>query len=112
MTLDATGTVDATTGIATIGGTASCNERSVVYREGVLRQLRQGLFIARGYWGTQIVCTPDGTNEWSVEVDTDTGVAFGAGSAQVKYSFVYASDGFREFTSAELEDETIQLQSA
>jgi hypothetical protein len=103
------GTVDAATGIATIQGTVTCNERAVVYREGSLRQLRQGLFVARGYWYVEVGCTPGETIDWSVEVDTETGVAFGAGSATIRNSFSAATDGFREYVFDELDDEVVTL---
>jgi hypothetical protein len=101
--------VDTSTGIATITGTATCNERSLVYREGVLRQLRQGIFVARGFWAVEVPCSPGAPAVWSVEVDTDTGIAFGAGAAVIRNSFTASTDGFREFDSAEVADETIQL---
>ena len=42
------GTTDPATGLATVTGTVTCNERSAVYREATLRQVRQGIFVARG----------------------------------------------------------------
>jgi hypothetical protein len=103
------GEVDSATGIATINGTATCSERSLVYREGVLRQFRQGLFVARGFWAAEVACSPGAPVAWSVEVDTETGVAFGTGSALIRNGFTFSTDGFREFDSAAVADATIQL---
>jgi hypothetical protein len=91
------GTVDPATGIATLTGTMTCNEHSAGYREMTLRQLRQGIFVARSYFGFSIECTPDNPGEWSVEVDTDTGIAFGSGSATVRTWYENAWDGWREY---------------
>jgi hypothetical protein len=45
-------TVEASSGMATVDATVTCNKRSVVYFEGTLRQIRSGMFVARGYvWG-------------------------------------------------------------
>ncbi len=107
--LDDPGTVDPSTGIATIGGTITCNERSVVYRYGVLRELREGLFVARGSWSAAAACTPNAPAAWTAEVDTETGVAFGSGSAVIRDSFVGATDGFRDNVGYSSEDETIHL---
>ena len=96
LEVSGTGTVDPATGIATIGGTVTCSKRSVVGIDAILRQLRQGLFVARGYAGTQIACAPGGPVAWSQEVDTETGIAFGTGPATLTY-WAAAYDGFRDF---------------
>jgi hypothetical protein len=107
--VDASGTADPMTGLATLTGTATCNERAIVYREGLLRQVRQGLFVARGFWSVEIGCLPGQTVAWSAEVDTETGIAFGSGPAVIRGSFTAATDGFRDFITATPDDLTIQL---
>jgi hypothetical protein len=106
------GTFDPATGIATISGTVTCNQRSIVGFEGLLRQLRDGMFVARGYASTYTVCTPGTTPTWTGEVDTDTGVAFGSGSALFRTWYTFAADGFRQYVEQEGTDTTIQLVSA
>jgi hypothetical protein len=107
-TVSQTGTADAATGIATIGGTVTCNERAGVTIEGTLRQLRQGIFVARGFFFVNVLCTRDGPIDWTAEVDTETGVAFGSGSARANVN-AFASDGFRDFLSLESVETTIAL---
>lgn len=105
-----TGTIDPATGIATVSGTATCSERSFIYQDGLLRQLRQGLFVARAYWYVGMACQPDGVVQWSVEVDTETGIAFGAGSALVRLFYGFATDGWRDYVERYAGTETtIQL---
>jgi hypothetical protein len=101
--------VDPSTGLATIGGTITCNERSVVYREGTLRELRQGLFVARGFFSMSETCTPDAPAHWTAVVDTDTGIAFGSGTALVRNSYVAASDGFHDYRDMFPDDATVRL---
>ena len=96
LEVSASGTVDPATGLATISGTATCTARSEVDIEGQLRELRQGLFVARGYVFAPISCVPGDPVEWSVDVDTETGVAFGEGSARMTYS-AWAWDGFEGY---------------
>ena len=108
ITIDG-GTVDPSTGIATISGTITCTKRSIVYAEAELRQLRDGLFIARGGWYAYEICTPDDPVELSIEVDSYTSVAFDAGAARSKiwYSNVWA--GWRESVSHDTETATVSL---
>jgi hypothetical protein len=104
------GTTDPVTGIATLSGTVTCTERSVVFREGNLRQVRQGIFIARGYVFLEAVCTPGAATAWSAEIDTETGIAFGAGSASLTTFYEAATDGFRDNVFDEdVADESITL---
>jgi hypothetical protein len=107
------GTVDPATGIATLTGTMTCNEHAAGYREMTLRQLRQGIFVARRYFYLAVECTPDNPAEWSVEVDTDTGIAFGSGPATVTTWYESAWDGWRDYLyNAEVptDPSTITLQ--
>jgi hypothetical protein len=104
------GTVDPATGIATLTGTITCNERSIAYREASLRQLRQGIFVASGYFAFSAVCTPD-SSEWSVEVDTGTGIAFGPGQALLRTWYEAGYDGWRDYTSTyDVPDADVTLQ--
>ncbi len=104
------GTVDPNTGIATITGTATCNARSVVDREFALRQLRQGFFVARGGVYLVVACTPDSPAEWSAEVDTETGIAFGTGPATLSTYEEDGYDGWRYVSRYDVPDVTITLQ--
>jgi len=106
------GTADPATGIATLTGTVTCNERSAVYREATLRQLRQGIFVARAYFYLSAVCTPDSPTQWSVEVDTETGIAFGPGPALMRTWYETGYDGWRDFVYRDdlPQDDTIVLQ--
>lgn len=96
LQVNANGTVDPASGIATISGTATCTVRSVVSLDGALRQVRQGMFVARGYAYADIPCIPGDPVAWSLDVDTDTGIAFGEGSARLTHS-AWAWDGFEEY---------------
>lgn len=105
------GTIDPSTGIATVSGTLTCTKRSVVYAEGLLRQVRQGLFVARGSWNAYQACTPGSPVPWSMEVDTETSVVFGPGPATWKRWYLSAAAGWNEY----FEDEntaTLTLQLA
>lgn len=106
-----TGTVDPETGIATISGTATCNKRSSVYSEGRLRQLRGELFVARGYLGAYGTCAPDAPLEWTVDVETETSVVFGAGPATVTRWYTSAYAGWREWVD-EYETVTVTISLA
>jgi hypothetical protein len=104
------GSVDPATGLATLNGTLTCNERSAVFREMTLRQFRDNLFVARGTFALELACTPGLPEQWSIEVDTDTGVAFAPGPATVRTSFEFGTDGFRDFIEdANVPDEAITL---
>jgi hypothetical protein len=105
------GTTDPATGLATLTGTVTCNERSNVYREATLRQLREGIFVARAYFYLSAVCTPDSPAEWSVEVDTETGIAFGQGPAVIRTWYEVGWDGWAPFLYPDdVPDATITLQ--
>jgi len=107
------GTAEPETGLATLAGTMTCNERSAGYREMTLRQLRQGIFVARAYFYFYVECTPDNPAEWSVEVDTDTGIAFGSGPATVRTWYEVAWDGWRDYLynqEVPTESSTVTLQ--
>ena len=103
------GTVDPSTGIATISGTVTCNERSFVYEEGTLRQLRNGIFVARGGWYAYTWCIPETPTPWTIEIDTDTSVVFGSGPATVRSWYSEATDGWRDWASNDDASTTVQL---
>lgn len=104
------GTVDPSEGIATISGTITCSRRSIVYTEGVLNQLRQEVFVARGYWYAAIPCTPDAPVPWSMDVDTETSVVFGAGPATSRRYYLEAYAGWHTwFGTYEEEVSSLQL---
>lgn len=90
------GTTDPETGIATLTGTLVCNKPAYVYVALQLRQLRDGIFVARGYVERSLACAPSGAGDVEFEIDTDTGIAFGAGQARIRWFEAAASDGFRE----------------
>jgi hypothetical protein len=105
------GTTDPDTGLTTLRGTVTCNDRSLVYREASLRQLRQGIFVARVFIAFSVACTPGPPVGWSWEVDTDTGIAFGPGTALLRSWYEQAGDGWRDssFTNS-IPDVSITLQ--
>jgi len=87
------GTVDPDSGIVTIAGTATCNHPSALYVDGMLRQLRSEIFLARGWLGgDNLSCLPGSSNEWSAEVDTETGVVFGVGDAKIRWGNIQLRD--------------------
>lgn len=98
-------------GIATISGTVSCNRPSQTSVEATLRQLRDGMWVAKGYLYASAVCVPGTPVDWSTDVDTNTGVAFGAGPARVRDLYSYAYDGW-EWVEMGLDSVTIDLVSA
>jgi hypothetical protein len=109
LTIDR-GTVDPNEGIATISGTITCSMRSIVYTEGVLRQLRQEVFVARGYWYADTPCTPDAPVPWSMDVDTETSVVFGTGPATSRRYYLEAYAGWHTwFGTYEEEVSSLQL---
>jgi hypothetical protein len=110
MTVDIgdSGTVDVGTGIATLSVTVTCNKRSFIYSEGTLRQLRDELFVARGYLWVSGFCAPEAPLELSVEVDTDTSVVFGAGPATARRGYVEGYAGWRDWIS-DYEDVTVDI---
>jgi len=104
-------TVDPATGLATISGTVTCNERSAVYLEGMLRQLRDGLYVARGWYWTEVGCVPGAPASWSAEIDTDSMIAFAPGSPLIR-TWDDASDGFGDWLDLGRVDLAVQLAPA
>lgn len=106
------GSADPATGMATLFGTLTCNERSAFAREGTLRQVRQGgVFVARGYFYFEAPCVPGTPTSWSAEVDTDTGIAFSSGPALMQRMDEFATDGWRDDVYVDvLPDNSITIQ--
>lgn len=104
------GTVDPATGMATISGTSTCSRASEVGFEGILRQLLEGMWVARGYLYASTPCLPTAPGAWSVEVDTDTGVAFAPGPALFRTFYEYGWDGW-DYAEHDGTDTTIELIS-
>lgn len=104
------GSVDPATGLATVNGTLTCNERAFVFRDMSLRQFRDNFFVARGSFALEVGCIPGAAEQWSIEVDTETGVAFGPGPATVRTFFEFGTDGFRDFIDdVSVPDEQVTL---
>jgi hypothetical protein len=111
LEVSGTGTFDPVGGSATIGGTVTCSSAVVVGVEGILRQVRSGLYLARGYPWLQAPCEPGDPMAWSVEVDSETSYAFGAGASRLTY-WAYASDGWQWVLLTDRERANITLQSS
>jgi hypothetical protein len=103
-------TVDLETGMATVSGVVTCNERSYVYPQGVLRQLRDGMWVARAWYWAAVPCLPGESVSWSREIDTDGVIAFGPGPAKL-WTWDYASDGFADDVSFDGTSQRVQLVS-
>jgi len=111
LEVSGTGTFDPVGGSATIGGTLTCSSALFVGLDGILRQVRGGLYLARGYTGLYEPCEPGDPVEWSVEVDSETSYAFGAGDSRLTY-WAMASDGWRWVQLADREKVAITLQGS
>jgi hypothetical protein len=111
LEVSATGTYDPVGGSATIGARLTCSTPAFVGLDGILRQVRSGLYLARGYASWYALCEPGTPVEWSIEVDSETSYAFGSGDARLTY-WAGASDGFNQgIVLAEQRRVTISLQS-
>lgn len=112
LEVSTSGTYDPIGGSATIGGTITCSTASYVGVEGILRQVRAGLYVARAYAWFQGLCEPGTPLSWSAEVDSETAYAFGSGDSRFTY-WAGASDGFRQWVQlADRERMTIALRAA
>ena len=101
------GTVDPDTGIVTVAGTMTCTHVSWVVVEGQLRQLRSEIFLARGWLeADDLYCLPGSPNDWTIQVDTDTGVVFGAGDARIRWGSIALRD-FNDWLDVTPEDPTL-----
>lgn len=74
MTVDDVGTVNRTTGTATISGTYTCvGSADIVVLQGTLQQEQEGDVQVRGNFEQQFTRTCGGTFEWSAEVVPESG---------------------------------------
>ena len=103
------GSTDPLTGVATLSGIMSCSDRSIVYMDGVVRQVRNQIFLARAYFSFGVVCTPDGDHSWTFQLESETSVVFGPGQASIRYFSKGATDGFRDTVMLPMADEVIVL---
>ena len=69
----------------------TCSTPAGVPIEGALRQVREGIFVARAWPWETLYCPAGGPTDWSIDVEN----AFGPGNARFTYSAL-ASDGFRQ----------------
>jgi hypothetical protein len=112
--LDATfviqgGVTDPLTGMVTVSGTMTCNQRSIVGLVGIMRQVRNQVFLARASLSIAVACMPGGSDTWTAEVETETSIVFGPGQASVASIVRYAWDGFRQFSAVPQPDQAISL---
>ncbi len=106
------GVFDPVGGSATIGGRFTCSTPAFVALDGIFRQVRGGLYLARGYASWSGFCEPGQPVDWSVEVDSETSYAFGAGDSRLVY-WAGASDGFKQWIAlADQERVTISLAAS
>lgn len=110
LEISPTGTYDPVGGSATISGTITCPTTAAAGLDGVLRQVRDGLYVARAYLYSSAMCEPGDPVAWSVEVDSETSYAFAAGDSRLTYS-AYASDGWNWTELAYGEKVTVTLQT-
>jgi hypothetical protein len=87
VTVDS-GTVDPDTAIVTLVGSSTCTTPSRLELGVQLRQIRSDIFLARGYNEVyDLFCLPGASIQWTIEVDTSTGVIFGPGDARVRVEY-------------------------
>lgn len=85
VTVDATGSVSANTGAATIGGTITCSREIGVDLSGTLTQLFANRAQISGSFSTHVSCSAPSVH-WSTSV-TGTNGRFGAGKANVSINW-------------------------
>lgn len=101
---DVTGaTLDPTTGDITIEGTFECTHRSLGDLGGTIRQLRNGLFIARSEFFVPLLCTEPGPMTWSAVAAPLGEIAFGLGDARFQWR-LSATNGFRSVAQPEVDE--------
>ncbi|HEY7666955.1 MAG TPA: PPC domain-containing protein [Actinomycetota bacterium] len=101
------GSTDPVSGDLTLTGTTTCSERSIIYVEGAIRQVRNGLFVARAYLSHGVTCVPGSGAEWSIVLEPATGVVFGPGAASLRLDTIIATDGFRDVLRLPVGEETV-----
>lgn len=75
-----------------------------LWAEGRVRQLRQGIFVARAWLYGEGVCAPDEPLEVSIEVETETSVVFGPGIANASMHHIDAYAGWDEYVNLSDDD--------
>lgn len=105
LTVASAGTVDPVTGIASVGGTATCSRLSYLNVFGVLRQRIGRMIVDAPFWGSY-EC--DGATPWEVQVRAQNALLV-AGRVEVYveahfYDFVWGEQAFLQQSS------TIQLR--
>jgi hypothetical protein len=112
--LDATfviqsGVTDPTTGIVTLSGTMTCNQRSMVGLTAIMRQVRNQIFVARAWVSVAVPCMPGASAPWTAKAESETSVVFGPGQASAASIVRYATDAFRQFSGVAQPDQVIPL---
>jgi hypothetical protein len=92
LTIDPTGSVVASKGVATISGTVTCSQPASVGVEGRMEQ-RAGRLLIHGFFFAFVDCTPPAT-AWNATVEGENG-RFVAGRAQVD-AVAFAEEAFAE----------------
>lgn len=110
VTIATTGAASSATGIATVSGTATCTKPALFELYGNLRQIRNSIFLARTSFDRVLPCEPGDPAAWELQMDTDTSVVFGPGTALLTYQLA-ATDAFRDFIQQDQAAATIQLAS-
>jgi outer membrane protein assembly factor BamB len=82
--IDRSGSVNPSTGVATVRGTVSCNRATSVAVSGELRQTFANRVVIQGFFFTQADCAPP-TSAWSATVTASNG-RYGGGPANVSVS--------------------------
>lgn len=77
--IDRSGSVDPSTGVATVRGTVSCNRATSVGISGELRQTFANRVVISGFFSTQADCAPP-ASAWSASVTASNG-RYGGGAA-------------------------------
>jgi hypothetical protein len=94
LTIDPTGSVVPSKGVATISGTVTCSQPASVGVEGRMEQ-RVGRLLIHGFFFAFVECTSPAT-AWSATVEGENGL-FVAGRAQVDaFAFAFDEDVFAE----------------
>lgn len=95
-------------GLARLTASITCNQRSVVQVVGVLRQLRDDNFVARGSFDESTECPPGRTVVLRAWIDTETGAAFEEGPAALIQSAMLATNGF-ESSFADIDRTAVRI---
>jgi hypothetical protein len=104
LTIDPTGSVVPSKGVATISGTVTCSQPASVGVEGRMEQ-RVGRLLIHGFFSAFVECTPPAT-AWSATVEGENGL-FVAGRAQVDaFAFAFDEEAFAEASA------TVQLRGS